>query len=316
MMDSQESTENSDPIPQVHTMQELNSRFEKCIEDMEQMEAQRDRLVQELILLQEPMLQEIKGLHQQLTTIFAEKAKVEMECQSLREEIHLVKVHIFTTTRDCVQCQYILEKQRHDVAQLSITQEEMQEQVLSLSAECSQLKDSHKERVDQLRHRQDKSLASRRSLDLSDCHRISQEFESFLKDGRKILEECYEPRLGELLKLRHKTAEAMKITQEQTKILKERLRPLLHQVKDLSLKQKCLVERIRLIQQQREEDVSQYRETVDRLEEAIRELKTMVQLQKLKNEETETIKKNLSQELADYKCYTDAYRKLVKGKKS
>ncbi|MBN3273818.1 SYNCI protein, partial [Polyodon spathula] len=282
-------------------MEELGNRFQTCIDAVDRLVAQREILAHEIIVLQEPMLQEMRALHGELTAAWKQKAKAELEYHSLREEVRLVKWSLFKTTREHVQCQCMLENQRHDVAQFSITQEELQNQVCSLSEEISQLKAAQQQRLDQFRQKLESSRRPRGSLDLTDCRRLSLDFESSLKEGRRSVEEFYDPRVVSLLKQRQASMEDLRQTREQAKNLKDKLGPLKREVEGLSLQRKCLEERVTLIQRNRDEDVLQYRETLERLEDSIRELKIEVQLQERKKKEMETLKNSLSQELTVYK---------------
>ncbi|KAK6474432.1 syncoilin-like [Huso huso] len=305
-----EVTEPADSITETDIMEELGNHFQKCIDEVDRLVAQRESLAHEIIVLQEPMLREIRALHGELTAAWKQKAKAELECHSLREEVRLVKWSLFKTTRECVQCQYTLENQRHDVAQFSISQEELQNQVCSLSEELLQLKAAQQQRLDQFRQILEHSRRPRGSLDLTDCRRLSLDFESYLKDSRKSVEEFYEPKVVSLLKRRQASMEDLRRTREQAEDLKDKLGPLKREVEVLSLQRTCLEERVMLIQRKRDEDVLQYRETLERLEESIRELKTEVQLQQRKKKEMETLKNSLSQELTVYKGCIEVYENI------
>ncbi|XP_006631411.3 syncoilin [Lepisosteus oculatus] len=313
-MDQSDAPVSGGPSADGEAMAQLWARFQECIEAAGQLEAQRDGLVRELAELQEPMLQAVWGLREELLAAHQQKARAEVECQSLREDTRLVKRRLFAAARACVQCQYTLEKQRHDVAQLSVSQEELQARLLQLSQELPQLEAAHQDQLAALRDKWSSSGRARDHCDLSECRRASLDLERYLKDERRSLEGFYEPQLLALLKRQQASAEALRRTREQAAGLRQRLWPLQEEVQRLIMQRTSLEERTALMRSRRSEDVLQYRETMEILEDSIRELKTEVHLQKQRNEAIESLRNSLSKELADYKDHIEGCAELLTKK--
>ncbi|XP_044280824.1 syncoilin isoform X1 [Varanus komodoensis] len=299
--------------PEPTSMEDLGERFQRCIEAVEQLERERDRLIQQLMFLREPALEEIKQAHEEILEAYRLHARVELERSSLREEIRQMKRKLFKVTRECVACQYQLEARRHDVAQCAVYQEELESRVIQLSEELSQLrencereKEQFRQRLEAPRHRWDRCY-------LQESRRLSMEFESFLSESRQGLEEQYEPKLMRLLERREASSKTLRKTQGEIHRLKEALRPLQGEVSKLQLQNRNLEEQILLIKQKRDEDVLQYKEQVEEMEERLRELKKEVKLQQRKNQELEELKASLHQELAIYKDCLEIYGQLCKS---
>ncbi|XP_053123192.1 syncoilin [Hemicordylus capensis] len=295
------------------SMEDLAERFQECIEAVEELERERDHLIQELVLLREPALEEIRQAHQEILEAYRFHAKVELERDSLRDEIRQVKRKLFRVTRECVACQYQLETRRHDVAQYAVYREELEGRVGQLSEELSQLRETCEREKEQVRQRLKVPRRRRDSCYLQESRRLSMEFESFVAESRHGLEEHYEPKLMRLLERREASSKALQKMQSEIHRLKETLRPLKGEVSKLWLQNRNLEEQILLIKQKRDEEVLQYREQVEEMEDRLRELKNGVQLQQRKNQELEELRASLHQELSIYKDCLEIYGQLCKS---
>ncbi|XP_054855348.1 syncoilin [Eublepharis macularius] len=299
--------------PQAMSIEELGERFQECIEAVEELERERDHLIQELVLLREPALEEIKQAHEEILEAYRLHAKVELERDSLRDEIRQVKRKLFRVTRECVACQYQLETRRHDVAQFAVYRKELENRVSQLSEELSQLRETCEKEKEQFSQQLKVPRRRRDSCYLRESRRLSMEFESFVSESRQSLEEQYEPKLMRLLERREASSKALQKTQGEIHRLKESLRPLQGEVSKLRLQNRNLEEQILLIKQKRDEEVLQYREQVEEMEERLRELKNGAQLQERKNKELEELKASLHQELSIYKDCLEIYGQLFKS---
>ncbi|XP_077193492.1 syncoilin [Paroedura picta] len=298
---------------QTLSIEELGERFQECIEAVEELERERDYLIQELMQLREPALEEIKQAHEDILEAYRWHAKAELEKDSLRDEIRQVKRKLFRVTRECVACQYQLENRRHDVAQYTVYREELESRVSQLSEELSQLRETCEREKEQFSQRLRVPSRQRDSCYLQESRRLSMEFESFVAESRQSLEEQYEPKLMRLLERREASSKALQKTQGEIHRLKETLRPLQGEVSKLRLQNRNLEEQILIIKQKRDEEVLQYREQVEEMEERLRELKNGVKLQQHKNKELEEVKTSLHQELSIYKDCLEIYGQLCKS---
>ncbi|XP_039184533.1 syncoilin isoform X2 [Crotalus tigris] len=282
-------------------LEDLGERFQQCIEAVEQLEEERDWLIKELTLLRQPALEELQRAHKEVLEAYRLHAKVELEKDNLWDEIRQVKRKLFRVTRECVACQYQLEARRYEVAQDVDYQRELENRASQLSEELSQLKETYEAEKEHFRQRLKAPRHEGSSRHLQESRRFSMEFESFVLENRQCLEEHYEPKLMRLLERREASSKALQTTQSEVHRLKETLRPLQGEVSKLLLQNRNLEEQILLIRQKRDEEVLQYKEQVEEMENRIRELKTGVQLQQRKNQELEELKASLHQELSIYK---------------
>ncbi|KAM7083597.1 syncoilin isoform 2-T2 [Ciconia maguari] len=283
------------------TLEELGDYFQECIEAVEQLEKERDSLIAELAQLREPALQEIRHAHEEIQAACRLLAKVELERDNLKDEIRQIKQKLFKVTKECVACQYQLESRRHDLSQYAAYRGELETQAGQLSSELSQLKETCEKEKEVLRHRLETPPCRQDNLYLQESRRLSMEFESFVAESRRGLEEHYEPQLLRLLERREAGAKALQEMQGEIQGMKEALRPLQGQVSRLRLQNRSLEEQIVLVKQKRDEEVGQYREQVEELEDRLKELKNGVQLQQRKNQELEELRTSLHQELSIYK---------------
>ncbi|XP_054504316.2 syncoilin [Agelaius phoeniceus] len=295
------------------SLEELGNYFQECIEVVEQLERERDRLISELAQLREPALQEIRHAHEEIQAACRLLAKVELERDNLRDEIRQIKQKLFRVTKECVACQYQLESRRHDLSQHAAYQGELQSQAGQLSGELSQLKETCEKEKEVLRQRLEAPPCRQDNLYLQESRRLSLEFESFVAQSRRGLEEHYEPQLLRLLERREAGAKALQEMQGEIQGMKEALRPLQGEVSRLRMQNRSLEEQIVLVKQKRDEEVGQYREQVEELEDRLKELKNGVQLQQRKNQELEELRTSLHRELSIYKSCLEIYGHLCKS---
>lgn len=241
------------------TLEELGNYFQECIEIVEQLERERDSLIAELAQLREPALQEIRHAHEEIQAACRLLAKVELERDNLRDEIRQIKQKLFKVTKECVACQYQLESRRHDLSQHAAYQGELESQAGQLSGELSQLKETCEKEKEVLRQRLEAPPCRQDNLYLQESRRLSMEFESFVAESRRGLEEHYEPQLLRLLERREAGAKALQEMQGEIQGMKEALRPLQGEVSRLRLQNRSLEEQIVLVKQKRDEEVGQYR---------------------------------------------------------
>ncbi|XP_063211790.1 syncoilin isoform X1 [Chroicocephalus ridibundus] len=295
------------------TLEELGDYFQECIEAVEQLEKERDSLIAELSQLREPALQEIRHAHEEIQAACRLLAKVELERDNLKDEIRQIKQKLFKVTKECVACQYQLESRRHDLSQHAAYQGELETQAGQLSGELSQLKETCEKEKEVLRQRLEAPPCRQDNLYLQESRRLSMEFESFVAESRRGLEEHYEPQLLRLLERREAGAKALQEMQGEIQGMKEALRPLQGEVSRLRLQNRSLEEQIVLVKQKRDEEVGQYREQVEELEDRLKELKNGVQLQQRKNQELEELRTSLHRELSIYKGCLEIYGHLCKS---
>ncbi|XP_033925291.1 syncoilin [Melopsittacus undulatus] len=294
------------------TLEELGDYFQECIEAVEQLEQERDSLILELGQLREPALQEIRHAHEEIQAACRLLAQVELERDNLKDEIRQIKQKLFKVTKECVACQYQLESRRHDLSQHAAYRGELETQAGQLSGELSQLKETCEKEKEALRQRLEAPPSRQDNLYLQESRRLSMEFESFVAQSRRGLEEHYEPQLLRLLERREAGAKALQEMQGELQGMKDALRPLQGEVSQLRLQNRSLEEQIVLAKQKRDEEVGQYREQVEELEDRLKELKNGVQLQQRKNQELEELRTSLHRELSIYKSCLEIYGHLCK----
>ncbi|KAJ8333195.1 hypothetical protein SKAU_G00420910 [Synaphobranchus kaupii] len=286
-------------------------RLEGCIGQVGRLELQRDALVAQLLQLELPMAQAVQTLRAELGVARDRLARAELGKRSLQEQVRQVKRRLFLVARDCIQSQVTLATRQHEVAQFAITQEELTAQIQGLAEEASQLQEDQQE---QLRAAQEQvRTAGRRRRPCSDLtynRRVSMEIQEYLKGGVLALERRYEPRLLALLRRRQWGEEALRRHREEALDLRAHIGPLSEELQALELQRVCLEERVALMERERDENVAQYRETLEVLEQGLRDLRTEVQVQKKTNEEMENLKTSLTKELDVHRRFVEAYGTL------
>ncbi|XP_068773203.1 syncoilin [Struthio camelus] len=295
------------------TLEELGNYFQECIEAVEQLEQERDSLIRELALLREPALQEIRQAHEEILAAYRLLAKVELERDNLKDEIRQIKQKLFKVTKECVACQYQLESRRHDLDQFAAYRGELESRAGQLSEELARLKESCEKEKEEARQQLETPPCRRDNHYLQESRRLSVAFESFVAESRRGLEEHYEPQLLRLLERREASAKALQEMQGEIQGMKEALRPLQGEVSRLRLQNRSLEEQMVLVKQKRDEEVGQYREQVEELEDRLKELKNGIQLQQRKNQELEELRSSLHQELSIYKGCLEIYGHLCKS---
>ncbi|XP_042532206.1 syncoilin isoform X1 [Dipodomys spectabilis] len=283
-------------------LERLEGRFQQCVQAVAQLEEERDQLIHELVLLREPALQEVQQAHQDILAAYKLHAQAELERDGLREEIRLVKQKLFKVTKECVAYQYQLECRQHDVAQFAEFREELTTKAAQLSGELSQLQDDYQKQKEQLRQQLEAPSNQRDGHFLQESRRLSTQFESLLAESRQGLEEEYEPQLLRLLERKEAGTKALQKTQAEIQEMKEALRPLQAEAGQLHLQNRNLENQITLVRQKRDEEVQQYREQLEEMEERQRQLRSGVQLQQQKNKEMEQLRISLAEELSTYKA--------------
>ncbi|XP_038821722.1 uncharacterized protein sync [Salvelinus namaycush] len=333
------------------SMQELEvlgTVLEGCIEEVEKLEKRRNELMGELQALREEKTGTEEGseggqaaqLNQVLNieadgrrearirewqSLRAERSveerrlsSVRLERQGLQEEMRRLKRRLFSVARECAHNQVILATQQRDVAQLNKEQMELDALIIKLTEEVSQLRSTHQSQLSTLQSQlQTRSQTPKPIEEMTQSKRNScGDIQQYLQGGLRALEERYEPMLLALLKRREGTSEALVKARQQAQELRARRGPLREEGQRLGLQRACLEERLKLMETHRREDVEQYRETVDRLEETSREQKMELQIQKRKTKEMEELRDSLTKELYLYRGIVEDSNKndLASGK--
>ncbi|KAM9109821.1 syncoilin isoform 1-T1 [Megaptera novaeangliae] len=279
----------------------LEGRFQQCVQAVAQLEEERDRLIHELVLLREPALQEVQRVHQDILAAYKLHAQAELERDGLREEIRLVKQKLFKVTKECVSYQYQLECRRQDVAQFAEFREVLTARAAQLSEELAQLLDAYQKQKEQLWQQLEAPPSQRDGHFLQESRQLSAQFENLMAESRQGLEQEYEPQLLRLLERKEAAAEALQKTQAEIQAMKEALRPLQAEALQLHLQNRNLEDQTTLVRQKRDEEVQQYREQLEEMEERQRQLRSGVQLQQQRNKEMEQLRISLAEELSTYK---------------
>ncbi|XP_036917437.1 syncoilin isoform X1 [Sturnira hondurensis] len=286
----------------IEDLELLEGRFQQCVQAVAQLEEERDQLIHELVLLREPALQEVQQVHQDILAAYKLHAQAELERDGLREEIRLVKQKLFKVTKECVAYQYQLECRRQDVAQFADFREVLTARAAHLSEELAQLRDAYQKQKEQLRQQLEAPPSQGDGHFLQESRRLSAQFENLMAESRQGLEEEYEPQLLRLLERKEAAAKALQKTQAEIQEMKEALRPLQAEARQLQLQNRNLEDQITLVRQKRDEEVQQYKEQLEKMEERQRQLRSGVQLQQQKNKEMEQLRISLAEELSTYKA--------------
>ncbi|XP_013375001.1 PREDICTED: syncoilin isoform X2 [Chinchilla lanigera] len=294
----------------IEDLELLEGRFQQCVQAVAQLEEERDQLIHELVLLREPALQEVQQVHRDILAAYKLHAQAELERDGLREEIRLVKQKLFKVTKECVAYQYQLECRQQDVAQFADFREVLTTKAAQLSGELAQLRDTYQKQKEQLRQQLEAPPSQRDGHFLQESRQLSAEFEHLMAESRQGLEEEYEPQLLRLLERKEAGTKALQKTQAEIQEMKEALRPLQAEARQLHLQKRNLEDQITLVRQKRDEEVQQYREQQEEMEERKRQLRSGVQLQQQKNKDMEQLRISLAEELSTYKRCLEMYGRV------
>uniref|UniRef100_A0A8C6RFX5 Syncoilin n=1 Tax=Nannospalax galili TaxID=1026970 RepID=A0A8C6RFX5_NANGA len=299
---SAQPSPNTEEDLSMEDLERLEGRFQECVQAVAQLEEERDQLIHELVLLREPALQEVQQVHQDILAAYKLHAQAELERDGLREEIQLVKQKLFKVTKECVAFQYQLECRQHDVAQFADCREALTTRAAQLSGELGQLREAYQKQKEQLQQQLQAPPSQSDGHLLQESRRLSTQFENLMAESRQGLEDEYEPQLLRLLEKKEAGTKALQKTQAEIQEMKEALRPLQAEARQLHLQNRNLEDQMTLVRQKRDEEVQQYREQLEEMEERQRQLRSGVQLQQQKNKEMERLRISLAEELSTYKA--------------
>ncbi|XP_053700365.1 syncoilin-like isoform X2 [Synchiropus splendidus] len=292
----------ADPQPWMKMEQEemksLGIIFDQCVQQVTQLEMHREHLIEELLSLQEPMVRAVERLRRKLEETKRQVTLSQLDLISVHEQVQLVKRRLFCTARDCIQSQVVLTQQEYEVAQSSVTKEELKAQIQSLNFQRNQLKEAHQNQMVDIRERAKTHHRPRAMSEVALCRQASARLGRRLSGSLKVLDGWYEPRMVALLKRRQMAEETLRATKAQVSDLRARLGPLSEDLQKLLVHRSSLEKRVELVEAERAENMAQFKETEEMLQEAMVELTVEFEIQKRSKRTLQGLVEGLQEELA------------------
>ncbi|KAM8833442.1 syncoilin-like isoform 2-T2 [Synchiropus picturatus] len=279
-------------------MKSLGIIFDRCVQQVTQLEMQREHLIEELLSLQEPMVRAVERLRRKLEETKRQVTLSQLDLISVHEQVQQVKRRLFCTARDCIQSQVVLTQQEYEVAQSSVTKEELKAQIQSLNFQRNQLKEAHHNQMVDIRERAKTHHRPRAMSEVALCRQASARLGRRLSGSLRVLDGWYEPRMVALLKRRQMAEETLRATKEQVSDLRARLGPLSEDLQKLLVHRSSLEKRVELVEAERAENMAQFKETEERLQEAMVELTVEFEIQKRSKRILQGLVEGLQEELA------------------
>ncbi|XP_077409562.1 syncoilin-like [Vanacampus margaritifer] len=279
----------------------IGQMFENCIKQVSRLETRRGELIQEFLFLQEPMIRVVDHLRETLKEKRRLITLAQMDRMDVLDEVQQVKRKLFNTARDCIHSQVTLAEQEYQVAQAALTKEELKAQVQYLTEGLFQLQESHQNHLNSLRDQAQKSFRPRAMSDVGLCRQASVRLQRRLSISIQELEGWYEPRLVTLLKRRQFGEKALRVSCEQAASFRAQLQPLKREVQRLEEQRSCLQRRINLMEQEREEMITQHKEAEEELKEALGKLVLDFEIQKRLKRDLETLTNDILEKMQNFK---------------
>lgn len=137
--------------------------------------------------------------------------------------------------------------------------EKLQAELLRLTEEATRLQLDQQNHLNNLQSQLSGVEPPPAAGELCQCREASRAIQQQLQSGVQALQELYEPRLQALLARRQASTEATRRCREESRELRAQLSPLREEAQRLALQKAYLEERLALMQQEREENLSQHR---------------------------------------------------------
>ncbi|CAI9536427.1 unnamed protein product [Staurois parvus] len=241
------------------SVEDLGARFQFCIAAVEDLERERDELISELTLLREPSLEAVQRAHEEIVQAFAQRSRVELERDTLREEIRGIRHRLFRVTKECVACQYQLENRQQELVQRKAEREELEVLAARLTDELTQLRNTFTQQREGEELRLRAPHTRQVSRDIQERRRLSADLQSLTDEKHNSLQDEYGPKLLQLLERVEKGAQAVKDTQDELLRMREQIRPLQGEACYLQAQKYNLQEQILLMKKKRGEEALLYR---------------------------------------------------------
>uniref|UniRef100_A0AAV2KA40 Uncharacterized protein n=1 Tax=Knipowitschia caucasica TaxID=637954 RepID=A0AAV2KA40_KNICA len=231
--------------------------------------------------------------------------QVNVERQGLHNDLWWLKRKLFVVAKACAQNQATLKAQQQHVEILTREKEKLSTAEVQMRDESIKLQEEHKQQLLNLQE-QFNQVTTRHLSDpqeeLKQCRRdLCGDVQQYLQDSLKKMEERYEPILTALVKRRDTAMDALTKVKEQTQELRVQLIPLREEIQKLTLQKVCSEEKLRIMSFRRREEMGQYQETVNFLDESYRELKMELRNHEAKNNNMKELKERLDKQLTAYR---------------